>query len=112
MHSVYSLQLSFFSSVHITYRPALPSLPLYIITTILFSLQYGQTPVYCASRRGHVPVVELLMKIGADIRICDKVYDFPLNYGLSIVAVSVDSIAINMFHQMLHKLTYSRTTDW
>ena len=34
------------------------------------------------------------MKIGADIRICDKVYDFPLNYGLSIVAVSVDSIVI------------------
>ena len=37
------------------------------------------------------------MKNGADIRICDEVYDFPLNYGLSIVAVSVDSKAIVNF---------------
>ena len=35
------------------------------------------------------------MKNGADIKICDEVYDFPLNYGLSIVDVSVDSIAVS-----------------
>ena len=57
-------------------------------------LQYGQTPVYVASCKGHVTVVELLMKNGADIRICKEAYNFPLNY--SIVDVSVDSIAINM----------------
>ena len=71
-------------------------LPLYIITTILFSLQHGETPVYSASLRGHVPVVEVLMKNGADIRICDEVYDFPLNYGLSIVDISVDSYSFNI----------------
>ena len=60
------------------------------------------------------------MKNGADIRICQEVYDFPLNYGLSIVDVSVDSIAINnnvyftkcCFVASGSKLTYSRTTDW
>ena len=52
------------------------------------------------------------MKNGADIKICEEVYDFPLNYGLSIVDVSVDSIAINMCVPSGNKLTYSHTTDW
>ena len=72
---------------------------------ILFSLQHGETPVYSASLRGHVPVVKLLMKNGADIKIRKEVYYFLLNYCLSIVDISVDSIAVrkyvNMFHQML-----------
>ena len=55
------------------------------------------------------------MKNGADIRICKEVYDFPLNYGLSIVDVSVDSIAIKYvyftkccFVTSGNKLTYRR----
>ena len=55
------------------------------------------------------------MKNGADIRICDEVYDFPLNYGLSIVDVSVDSMVYFTkccFVASGNKLTYSRTTDW
>ena len=106
MHSVYSLQLSFFSSVVLQTSITLSTSIHHNHYIILYSLQYGQTPVYLASWRGHVPVVKLLMKIGADIKICKEVYDFPLYYGLSIVDVSVDSIAL------ISNAAYSRTTDW
>ena len=37
-------------------------------------LQYGRTPVYCASQKGNTAVVELLIENGADVTLCDKVY--------------------------------------
>ena len=41
--------------------------------SVVCSLQSGQTPVYSASSKGHTAVVQLLIKKGADISICDEV---------------------------------------
>lgn len=37
-------------------------------------VQFGQTALYCASRNGHVEVVQLLLQWHADASICDMVY--------------------------------------
>ena len=44
-----------------------------LFLSLLFSLQSGQTPVWCASCQGHSAVVQLLIENGADISICDEV---------------------------------------
>jgi len=38
-----------------------------------YILQYGDTPIHLASRRGHVQVVEKLISSGADVSVVDKV---------------------------------------
>ena len=45
----------------------------YYSTLLCYFLQYGGTPIYLASRYGHVQVVEKLISSGADVNVVDEV---------------------------------------
>ena len=57
----------------------------YLFLSLLFSLQFGQTPVYSASCQGHSAVVQLLIENGADISICNEVYSYIERSTISVV---------------------------
>ena len=40
----------------------------------LFTMKMGETPLYVASRGGHVEIVKLLIQRKADVNICKQVY--------------------------------------
>ena len=44
------------------------------ISVLMFGVQDGTTPVWTASKNGHLDVVQYLHQAGADINLADEVY--------------------------------------